>query len=629
MSEHAIADYALLSDRHGAALVHRHGSVDWLCLPRFDAPAQLARMLDPDGGHFAVTPLDIAASQRKYLPQSLVLETHFHCRGGDAVLRDALATGDDAAEDDPPQSEALGRGAPHVLLRELRCTSGEVVVNLDYRPRPEYGLIRPLLEPAPGGLVTRGGAGILRLSGTLEWSLTDCAATARVQLRAGERLRVALQHGPLTAGSPPPLAPETIGEALERTLAAWQAWSDVHQQYEGPWRELVRHSGRVLQGLGYQPTGAVVAAPTTSLATCIGGSRNWDYRCSWVRDASLTLDALWVAACPEEAHRFFDFLAATALIQVREHGELQCVFGIEGEHDLAERELPWLAGWRASRPVRVGNAAWSQRQLDGYGNVLLAAHRLRDQLTRLSASARRFLAEIADAAAARWQEADQGIWEMRGAPRHYLHSKLMCWAALDRALDLAPVLFPQGADEQRLAHWRDTRAAIRQAILTRGWSEHAGAFTQAFGNAELDAATLLLPVVGFLPADDHRVLATLDAIEDRLTDADGFVYRYRMDDGLPGGEGPFLICTFWLAQARAMAGQIDHAERLFERAAGCTNDVGLLSEQLDPDSGELLGNFPQAFSHIGLVNAAQAIGAARARAGSAAATAAAGPQALG
>ena len=607
MSHSPIADYALLSDRHGAALVRRDGSVDWLCMARFDAPALLSRLLDANGGHFSVTPLGIDGIERRYLPDSLVLETRYHCSGGEAVLRDALALGTEQQADFP------GLGAPHLLLRELRCTEGRISVEVDYRPRPEYGLIRPLLEPVPGGILTRGGAAMLRLSGNCGWTIDGSSAAARTELRAGERFCLALQHAPALDGLPAPMDEDAITGRMDQTLAAWQAWAGVHQAYEGPWRELVRHSGRVLQGLTYQPTGAVVAAPTTSLATCIGGSRNWDYRYCWVRDASLTLDALWVAACPEEAHRFFDFLGATALIQVRELGNLQVVFGINGEHDLSERTLDRLGGWRDSRPVRVGNGAWSQRQLDGYGNVLLAAHRLRGQLARMSDTTRHFLAEIADAAATRWQEPDQGIWEMRTPPQHYLHSKLMCWAALDRAIDLAPDLFPAGGAEQRLPRWRDARASIRQAILSRGWSEHAGAFTQAFGNAELDAAVLLLPLVGFLPADDRRVLATLDVIEERLTDSNGFVHRYRCNDGLPGDEGAFLVCTFWLAQARAMAGQVEQAERLFELAAGRANDVGLLAEQVRAGSGELLGNFPQAFSHIGLVNAAQAIGEARAR----------------
>ncbi|NBC46897.1 MAG: glycoside hydrolase family 15 protein [Gammaproteobacteria bacterium] len=599
MSNRPISDYALISDRHGAGLVARDGSIDWLCLPRFDAPAQLSGLLGADCGHFRIGPRADRQVEirRRYLPETLVLETLFDCPEGQVVLRDALATGEEE------QTDHLGRGAPHIVLRTLHCSAGRVAIEVDYAPRPEYGLIRPLLEPVAGGIATRGGASILRLSTDAQMKVEDCSARARFELRAGDRVGFALQHGSTAAGLPEAITPETIPSRLKQTIDDWRAWSGAHQAYEGPWSELVRHSGRVLYGLSYEPTGAIIAAPTTSLATCIGGGRNWDYRYSWVRDASLTLEALWVAACPTEAHRFFDFLGATALIQVREHGNLQVLFGIEGEHDLSERELPHLPGWRDSAPVRVGNAAWSQRQLDVYGEVMTAAYRVREQLQGLGDAGRRFLTEIADAAAARWQELDHGIWEMRTPPRHYLHSKLMCWAALDRAIAMAAEL---GA-EHRLSAWRAAQAEIRNAILERGWSDAVGAYTQTFGGEDLDAAALMMPIVGFLPADDPRVLATMDAIEAHLTDDQGFVYRYLADDGLAGGEGPFLICTFWLAQARAQAGQIDRARALFERAAGCANDVGLLSEQVAPNGGELLGNFPQAFSHIGLVNAAHAI----------------------
>ena len=599
MSNYPIADYALISDRHGAALVGRNGSIDWLCLPRFDAPAQLAGLLGADCGHFRIAPSSggRVEVERHYIPESLVLETRFHCAEGQVVLRDALATGADE------QADSLGRGAPHILLRELHCSTGQVPIEIDYAPRPEYGLIRPLLEPVDGGIATRGGASILRLSADVPLAVEDCSARARFTLSAGERVGLALQHGSTATGLPERLQLEMIRDRLTKTIDDWRAWSRAHQAYEGPWAELVRHSGRVLYGLSYEPTGAIIAAPTTSLATCIGGSRNWDYRYSWVRDASLTLDALWVAACPTEAHRFFDFLGATALIQVREHGNLQVLFGIEGEHDLSERTLPHLPGWRNSPPVRVGNAAWSQRQLDVYGEVMTAAYRVREQLESLGDAGRRFLIEIADAAAARWQEKDHGIWEMRTPARHYLHSKLMCWAALDRAIAMAEKL---GA-EHRITAWRSACTQIHNAILERGWSAHSGAYTQTFGANNLDAAVLMMPIVGFLPADDPGVLATMDAIEDQLTDANGLVYRYQVDDGLEGGEGPFLVCTFWLAQARALAGQVERARLIFERAAGCVNDVGLLSEQVAADGTELLGNFPQAFSHIGLVNAAHAI----------------------
>jgi GH15 family glucan-1,4-alpha-glucosidase len=359
----------------------------------------------------------------------------------------------------------------------------------------------------------------------------------------------------------------------------------------------------VLQALSFEPTGAVCAAATTSLPETIGGNRNWDYRYAWIRDASFTIEALWVAACPDEANQFFQYLTTSAATSVRRGGDLQIMFGIGGERDLSERELPHLGGWRDSVPVRVGNGAWQQRQIDVYGELLSAVHRLSEQVTDLGPATRRFLIELADAAATVWQEPDQGIWEIRGEPRHFLYSKLMCWVALERAVALADRI----DGRERVAGWEQARDEIRQAILTRGWSDRANAFTQSFGSDELDACSLMIPLVGFLPATDRRVLATIDATLDRLTDDRGLVYRYRSHDGLEGEEGTFLLCTFWLAEALALAGQLERARTVFERAAAFVNDVGLLAEEVDASTGELLGNFPQAFSHIGLVNAAWAI----------------------
>jgi GH15 family glucan-1,4-alpha-glucosidase len=336
--------------------------------------------------------------------------------------------------------------------------------------------------------------------------------------------------------------------------------------------------------------------------------RNWDYRYTWIRDASLTLDALWVAACPDEADRFFAWMAGAAATQLRRGMDLQIMFGVGGERDLSERSLNHLSGWRESRPVRVGNGAWEQRQLDVYGELLGAARRLAGQIPRLDATTRRFLVEVADTAATRWEESDQGIWEVRGGPRHFLYSKLMCWVALDCAIDLADSL---DADD-RVTSWTATRDQIRAAIFTEGWSERVQAFTQAFGSDELDAASLMMPIVGFLPATDPRMRSTIHAIRDRLTDERGLVYRYRAHDGLEGGEGTFLLCTFWLAQALAMGGEVAEARATFEKAVAHVNDVGLLAEEVDEATGELLGNFPQAFSHIGLVNAAWAISQAQA-----------------
>ena len=592
-----IDGYALLADCHSAALVDRAGSVDWLCLPRFDAPSIFGRLLDDGAGHWVVRPVAPFSTERRYREGTLVLETTLRTDAGVVRLMDALAVGPNERGHD------LGAAAPHALLRVVEGVEGHVEVECEYAPRPEYGLVRPLLEPVDGGVAGRGGASVLLLSSEVPLTAGDGVARGRFVLAAGERAAFALQHRSTSEAPPEHWTAAEIARRLDDTADAWASWSRLHQRYDGPWRELVHQSGRVLQALTYVRTGAMVAAPTTSLPETVGGPRNWDYRYCWIRDASLTLEALWVAACPDEAHRFFEFLAGTALAQVHAGGDLQIMFGVGGEHDLPERELPWLRGWRGSRPVRVGNGAWNQRQLDVYGELLGAAHRLADQLGELGAPTRRLLVAAADAAAARWRQTDHGIWEMRGEPRHFLHSKLMCWVALDRAIALAGAL---GA-EHRVRAWSDERDAIRRAILERGWSDRAGAFTQSFGAEALDASGLLIPIVGFLPADDPRVRATVAAIADGLTDHRGLVFRYRAADGLEGGEGTFLLCTFWLAHARALAGELAEAEETFARAAAFANDLGLMAEEADPDTGELLGNFPQAFSHVGLVNAAWAI----------------------
>ncbi|HEX6675429.1 MAG TPA: glycoside hydrolase family 15 protein [Actinomycetes bacterium] len=603
MSDLPIGDYALLSDCRSAALVSRAGSVDWLCLPRFDGPSVFARLLDDDGGHWSIG-VPGASCSRRYLEQTMALETTFEVPGGAAVLTDAMAVGrNDRGHD-------LGAGSPGALLRRVTCTAGEVEVALDYAPRPEYGLVHPLLHPVDGGLVGRGGAEVLALSVPFELAVDGARASGRFTLRAGESACFALHHARSWEPAPSLWTQAEIAQRLEDTLEGWRSWSAMHQAYDGPWRELVHHSGRVLQALTFQPTGAIVAAATTSLPETVGGERNWDYRFTWVRDASLTMEALWVAACPDEANKFFAFLAAAAASQLHRGVDLQIMFGIGGERDLTERELPHLRGWRDSRPVRVGNGAWDQRQLYVYGELLGAAQRLVDQLGGLDTATRRFLVAAADAAARRWKEQDQGIWEVRGEPRDLLHSKLMCWTALDRAIALADRL---GAEEQ-VERWTATREEIRAAILEHGWSDRAGAYTQAFGSDELDASSLMMAITGFLPGTDPRMKATIDAIAARLTDERGLVYRYRAEDGLEGEEGTFLLCTFWLAQAQALAGQVDLAKRTFARAAAYANDVGLLAEEVDAAGDELIGNYPQAFSHIGLVNAAWAISQAEGQA---------------
>jgi alpha,alpha-trehalase len=617
MSTTPIGDYALLSDRHSAAVVSRDGSIDWLCFPRFDSPSIFARLLGDKAGHWSVRATSTTQVTRRYLDRTMVLETTFSTRSGTVAVTDALAMGEGN------RGHQLGNDAPHLLLRRALCVEGEVEVSLQYVLSPVYGQASPLLDAVDGGVSASAGADVLVLSSPTPLTVDGSAVSGRLQLRRGESAGFALHYGNSSeSGSARVWSQSEIAARLEDTVAGWESWSELHQAYEGPWRDLVHHSGRVLQSLSFAPTGAICAAATTSLPEVVGGTRNWDYRYAWVRDASFTIQALWVAACPDEANEFFNYVTTSAAGSLDRGGELQIMFGVGGERDLTERELPNLAGWRDSAPVRVGNAAWNQRQLDVYGELLGAVYRLSDHVfdttsrvgpaadpdkwgapPDLEPATRRFFVELANTAARRWHEKDQGIWEIRGEPRDFLYSKLMCWVALDRAVALAG---PLDASD-RVEGWKQTQAQIREAILTKGWSDRANAFTQSFGSDELDASNLMLPLVGFLPADEPRVLSTIEATEERLTDKQGLVYRYRSHDGLEGEEGTFLLCTFWLAQALARSGQAARARTVFERALAFVNDVGLLSEEVDPVSGELLGNFPQAFSHTGLVNAAWAI----------------------
>ncbi len=593
-----IADYAMISNCRSAALVSRAGSIDWLCFPRFDSPSLFGRLLGSKGGHFSIQALDCVATTRRYRRDSLVLETTFETKDGSCQLTDALALAKGK------RGHELGEESPALLLRCVECLTGSVRLQVEFAPKLEYGLIEPLLAKSEEGVFGRGGASVLLLSLITSFTLREGCLESSFTLEEGEALYFGLEFASTTDRQLKSRTQHSMKEMLADTTKSWQSWSALHQRYDGPWRDLVSHSGRLLQGLVYQPTGAIVAAPTTSLPEVVGGSRNWDYRFTWIRDASITMESLWISACPFEATRFFSFLANTASAQLSHHKHLQIMFGIGGEHDVSERELEQFEGWNGSRPVRIGNGAWTQRQLDVYGELLRSAVVLADKLGKLDETTRSFLVQVADAAAAVWHERDQGIWEIRGEPQHFVHSKLMCWVALDSAVRLAEMLHAQA----KVSHWISVREEIRHVILTEGWSEQAKAFTQSFGSDQLDASCLLLSIVGFLPGDDPRILNTIDAIANQLTDERGLVYRYRAEDGLEGKEGTFLLCSFWLAQAQALAFRTAEARRTFELAVSFVNDVGLLSEEVDSADGSLLGNFPQAFSHVGLVNAAAAIG---------------------
>jgi GH15 family glucan-1,4-alpha-glucosidase len=601
-----IADYGLLADCNSAALVDRAGSIGWLCLPRYDSPAVFAEILDPDGGHWSITPTEGFRSERRYLPGTLVLETTFVTETGRVKLTDALAF---AAGQ---RHHELGFAAPHLLLRTVEGLEGEVRLSFELAPRPEYGLVKPLFRETASGGRTFGGPNQVLISSPIETRIEDSTMAGGFTVSAGERVGFALQWVPPEGPAPEPLAADQVAERILDTVEAWRSWDAEHDIYGGPHRELVRVSSRVLKGLTYRPTGAIVAAPTTSLPETVGGERNWDYRYAWIRDASLTLEALYIGACSDEAEEFVSFMTSSAAGRASERS-LQIMYGIAGEHDLTERELPHLRGWRDSAPVRVGNGAWDQTQLDVYGELLNSLYLYREQLGELHPEIQAFVADLANTAARRWQERGAGMWEMRGEPRHHVSSKVLCWVALDRAVALAPQL-GMHADVER---WKAVRDEIREAVLTRGWSEARQAYAQSFDSDELDAAQLLMPIFGFLPATDARMRSTIDAIARDLTE-DGLVLRYRNQegvnaDGLSGEEGTFVICSFWLVSALAKAGEVDRAEELFDRLVSYANDLGLLAEEIDTSRGELLGNFPQAFSHIGLITAAWEIDKARER----------------
>jgi alpha,alpha-trehalase len=600
-----IADYGLLADCNSAALVDRYGSVDWLCLPRYDSDAVFSRILDPDAGHWSIRPVGSYSTERRYLPGTLVIETTFTTDTGRVRLLDAMAF-------TPGQrGHDLGFDAPHELLRGVEGLSGEVELEMELAPRPEYGLIKPLIRIEDGGARTFG-AGRLGLSfgAPLE---VDEQATLRASFSVSEGGQVgfSLRWAPAEQKEPPSPSPaDEVFDRIEDTAEAWRSWEAEHDIYEGPNKELVRLSSRVLKGLTYRPTGAIVAAPTTSLPETVGGERNWDYRFSWIRDSSLTIEALYIGACSDEAEEFVSFMTSSAGGRAGE-GSLQIMYGIGGEHDLSERELPHLRGWRDSAPVRVGNGAWDQVQLDVYGELLNSLWLYQERLGDLHPEIQQFVADLADTAARRWKETDSGMWEMRGEPRHHLSSKVLCWVALDRAVKLADQL----GEYARLEEWAAERDRIRDAVLTRGWSERKRAFAQSFDSDELDAAQLLMPTLGFLPATDERMKSTIEAIADELTEG-GLVLRYRNEegmnaDGLSGEEGTFTICSFWLVACLARAGEVERAQELFDRLSGYANDLGLLAEEIDTANDEQLGNFPQAFSHIGLIVAAYDLDKAR------------------
>ncbi|RIV36785.1 glycoside hydrolase family 15 protein [Micromonospora radicis] len=584
-----ISDYGFLSDCRSGALVGRDGSVDWWCPDRFDSPSVFGRLLDPEGGHWRIAPVGAGTAghrvQRSYQPDTLVLRTVHHTPEGSVAVTDALAAEPGA------RTHQFGMRSPAVLLRVVEGLSGRVRMAVDFRPRPEYGLIKPYLrERDDGALVVNAGPVqlVLRCAGP---RLLAEHGQVRQTFEITEGQRVGFDLAYAAAYGDPPAQLEPVG-TLADTVRAWQSFRAVHH-YDGRYPEVVRRSATVLTGLTYARSGAVTAAATTSLPEVIGGDRNYDYRFAWLRDFAMTLRALWVAACPDESSRLFAW-AARAVGQIGTD-PVPVLFGLEGERDVSEHVCPNFAGYAGSRPVHVGNDAWRQRQLDVPGEVLSAVWRLRDQLgDKFDAELRELVVGLTEQVAAAWHLPDRGIWEPRDDERHYLSSKVLCWVAMDKAVRLAPRL-GERADVRR---WVAVRDEIRATVLREGFHDGRGAYTGVFGSPELDAAALYLPVVGFLPADDPRMRATIAAVERELGGDGGLVRRWKEE---PAG---FVLCSFWLVECLALAGERDRAARLFEEVAGHANDLGLFSEQIDLKTRAHLGNTPQALSHIGLIHAA-------------------------
>jgi GH15 family glucan-1,4-alpha-glucosidase len=578
-----IEDYALIGNCRTSALVNRNGSIDWLCLPRFDSPACFAALVGrPDNGRWRIAPQHPPVSvRRQYRPGTMILETVFDTQDGSVALIDFMTA-------------AAGTSS---LVRIVEGRSGNVAMRLDFALRFDYGSTVPWVTRMQHrtGLRAIAGPDLVLLTSDVPLQGVHFTTVAEFTVAAGQRRPFVLSHGQSHVSDP---TVPTADKALADAEAEWAAWSD-RCSYHGAWREQVQRSLLTLKALTYQPTGGIVAAPTTSLPEQIGGERNWDYRYCWLRDATLTLLALAHAGYTDEARAWGAWLRRSV---AGTPAQVQTLYGLAGERGLLEWEVPWLAGYGGARPVRVGNAASAQLQLDVYGELMDAMYQEMHQgLVRAGASwpiQRALIGHLVET----WEQPDESIWEVRGGAKHFTFSKAMAWVAMDRAI--------RGAEEfhlpARLDEWRALRQRIHDSVCRDGFSAEKQAFVQYYGGTALDASLLLLPIVGFLPADDPRIKGTVEAIERELT-VEGLVMRYRTEDsvdGLPAGEGVFLACSFWFVDNLALQGRRDEACALFERLLGLCNDVGLLAEEYDPRNRRHLGNFPQAFSHLALINTA-------------------------
>jgi len=576
-----LEDYALVGDCHTAALVGRDGSVDWMCLPRFDSPACFSALLGTrDHGHWQIAPSgEVLKVTRRYRPETLILETEMETAEGAVTLIDFM----------PPRSREPD------LVRLVVGKRGRVKMHTELVIRFDYGSIVPWASRTETGFKFVAGPDSLYLDTAVELHGENMRTVGDFEVSAGEEKRFVLMWHPSHEKRAKPIDADN---ALSATETWWHHWAKDFQ-YDGPWKDLVLRSLITLKALTYAPTGGIVAAPTTSLPEQLGGTRNWDYRFCWLRDATFTLYSLMLGGFTAEASAWREWLLRAV---AGSPSQLNIMYGLGGERRLTEIELPWLKGYENSSPVRVGNAAWSQFQLDVFGEVCDALYAGRRLGLPINEDVWQLESKLAEYLETCWRDPDEGIWEVRGPRRHFVHSKVMAWVAFDRMVKTIEHLGTKGPVDR----WRKNRDEIHREVCESGFDKKRNTFTQSYESKELDASLLMIPLVGFLPPSDPRVVGTVAAIEKELL-VDGFVKRYHTAsqiDGLPPGEGAFLPCTFWLVDNLDAIGRREDAEKLFESLAGLTNDVGLLSEEYDPAVKRLVGNFPQAFTHVALVNSA-------------------------
>ena len=592
-----IEAYGLLGNLETCALVDPTGAIAWYPVPHIESPSVFAAILDAEkGGHFRISPVGAFETEQRYLSRTNVLETGFRTDDGAVQVIDFM-----------PPTEGDIEGSCRALYRKVKCTGGSVNLTVEFAPQHGYGLAGMNLRSDDGDIIANGGDQQLTLSSEIDLRTNPDSANAigTAELEAGETRWLVLTHG----DDPPPVVTE-CDQALHGTISYWREWVHDHDRtqgvdcvFDGPWHETVVRSGLVLKLLTHAETGAIAAAPTTSLPEEIGGVRNWDYRYSWPRDAAFTVQALTHLGYLREAGAYFEWFLDLCRMPP---GEIRPLYGLHGEVDLEERELDHLEGYQSSSPVRIGNAAADQRQIDVCGELVLAVSVAVHHGWELGENDWRAYRDIVNYVVDVWEQPDSGIWEVRSQPRHFVHSKVMCWTALDRGIAMAE----QSEWNAPLDRWRDARERIRTTILDRGFDEERNTFTQAFDGDALDATALLIPVVGFLSFDDERIQGTIAAIRRELETDEGFVHRYNGEDGLPGEEGSFMLCSFWLVDALALSGRVEEARERFRTLIEYVSPLGLLAEEIDltDDVGMYRGNFPQAFSHVGVINSALYLG---------------------